>query len=103
MMATNPLRGKYVSRSVFQRAVEKNKRLLNDIRILVGDDPFEARLMKKHYQARFGREADLNAQLKELLNLALEEGKKKQIVPFEDNSNKPINIKLLKHGPNERN
>jgi hypothetical protein len=81
-MAANSLRGKFVSRSVFQRAVEQNKSLLNDIRILTGSNLLEARLLSRHYRNKFKREDDRNAQLKELLNLAIMEGKlKPRIIP----------------------
>jgi hypothetical protein len=95
-MATNPLRGKYVSRSVYQRAVEKNKRLLNDIRILAGDDSVERRITKKHYQAKFRREANYYAELEKLLK---EEFLRSLTIlntdnPFDDNSNHPINSDL---------
>jgi hypothetical protein len=66
-------KGTYVTRSVYQKVVEENRRLLKDIKILCTTSSIpEAFKLRIEYRKRFQHEAELNAMIKKV---ALEYGK----------------------------
>jgi hypothetical protein len=62
-------RGAYIRRSIYQKVVEENKKLLSDIKILVGDyGPAKLALSDK-WEKKFESDQKLNDTIWEILNL----------------------------------
>lgn len=61
------LRGKYVSRAKYQSVVEENKKLLADIKVLVGEMDSKRIVLSAKYRAKFEKEEQFINQLKSLL------------------------------------
>jgi hypothetical protein len=53
-----------ISRSVFQKKVEENKRLLRDIRVMTMEPGIKAILLRMKWRDRFKHETELNNLLK---------------------------------------
>jgi hypothetical protein len=49
-------KGSFVSRSVYQKVVEENKKLLKDLRTICLGDPVKAIMLRIHWRKRFRRE-----------------------------------------------
>ena len=59
-------KGKYVTRSIYQKVVEKNKLLLHDIRILVSDDITPEFIeIRVRWKKKFEQDRQFQAMLKE--------------------------------------
>ena len=61
------LRGKYVSRAKYQAVVEENKKLLADIKVLVGEMDSKRIILSAKYRAKFEKEQQFINDLKSLL------------------------------------
>lgn len=57
----------YVSRSVYQKLAEENKRLKRHIRTILVGDPLEAHLLKKHYKAKYRREEEVQETIRNIM------------------------------------
>ena len=53
-----------ISRSIFQKKVEENKRLLRDIRIMATEPGIKAILLRMKWRDRFRKDAALNDLIK---------------------------------------
>lgn len=66
--------GQYVKRSTYQKVVEQNKKLMQDIRLLVTDDDnkiMDAVHLQMKYQDQFKEEKDWNDFIKDSLQRML--------------------------------
>ena len=61
------LRGKFVSRAKYQSVVEENKKLLADIKVLVGEMDSKRIILSAKYRAKFEKEEQFINELKTLL------------------------------------
>lgn len=63
-------KGKYVSRSVYQKVAEENKRLKADIRILTQSGvSAEKILLIKQWREKFKKDKDLNELIREMITM----------------------------------
>jgi len=63
----------YVSRSVYQKLAEENKRLMKDLKIICTGDPVDAIMLRIHWRNRFRKEEKFKAELKRILRKVLDE------------------------------
>jgi len=56
----------HVSRATYQKLAEASKKLVNDIKILVGDIPEDSELVRIKWQKHFKKEADFNRLMREI-------------------------------------
>ena len=61
------LRGKYVSRSVYQKAKEENKRLLADIKVMACGECFDAIQMRIKWRKIFKAKEQFEKTIRETL------------------------------------
>lgn len=59
---------KYVTRSVYQFVVEGNKKLLRDIKLLIGEDSLDRQIAVNNWKAKFKENEDLQNFMKEFLS-----------------------------------
>lgn len=79
----------HVSRSIYQKEVEKNKRLLKDIKTLVYGDIPSIIFLKDKYRKKFEAEKSFNKLMKEVSQLYMD-----------NNPNDPI-VKAVKEFKNQ--
>lgn len=60
-------KGTYVRRSVYQKVVEENKKLLNDIRILTGDLTTKSVMLGAEWKERFRKDSELKDFIREII------------------------------------